>query len=287
MIKKGILLAGGTGSRLSPITKGVNKQLLPISDRPLFFYPLSILFLAEIKDILIIVNKGQIKNFKNILGNGKKYGVKIKYKEQNNPRGIPEAFKIGKEFIRKDNVALILGDNFFYGQSLSNQLLKSRTFRDGCLIYTKEVSNPENFGICIYNKKKQIINLIEKPKKKISNKAVTGLYYFDNSVVNLVKKLKPSKRGETEIVDLLKIYLKNKKLKSETIGKGAIWSDAGKIEEFISINNFVSSVEKVQNFKIGCLDEISYNKGWIDKKQIIKNIKFYGSCAYSDYLKKL
>ena len=286
MVKKGIILAGGSGTRLSPLTKAVNKQLLPIYDKPLIFYPLSILMLANIRDILIIVNPKQIENFKNLLGNGERYGIKIKYKIQKKPKGLPEAFKIGKGFIKKDNVALILGDNFFYGQSLTAKLEKSLTHKNGARIFLKKVKKPQNFGVAVINNNK-IEKLVEKPKKLISSYAITGLYFFDSNVVSYVNKLKPSKRGELEIIDLLKIYKKNYKLSFEQIGRGAVWSDAGKIDDMTNISSFVESIEKVQDIKIACLEEIALSKKWIDKKKIFKNIKFYGNCDYSNYLKKI
>ena len=286
MIKKGIILAGGKGTRLSPITKSVNKQLLPIYDKPLFFYPLSVFMLAGIKQILLIINKGQKKNFHKIIGNGKHLGLNISYKEQYKPNGIPESFKIGEKFIGSNNVALILGDNFFYGQGLNDQLEEIKNFKSGCTIYLKNVANPENYGV-VKIKQKKIDLVVEKPKKFISNKAITGLYLFDNKVVNLSKKLKPSKRKETEIVDLIKYYKKKKNLNYVMLGRGAIWSDAGKIDDLTNINNFVSSTEKIQRVKIGCLDEIAYRKGWIKKKQLNDNVKFYGNCPYSEYLKSL
>jgi len=286
MVKKGIILAGGSGTRLSPLTKAVNKQLLPIYDKPLIFYPLSILMLANIRDILIIVNPKQIENFKNLLGNGERYGIKIKYKIQKKPKGLPEAFKIGKGFIKKDNVALILGDNFFYGQSLTAKLEKSLTHKNGARIFLKKVKKPQNFGVAVINNNK-IEKLVEKPKKLISSYAITGLYFFDSNVVSYVNKLKPSKRGELEIIDLLKIYKKNYKLSFEQIGRGAVWSDAGKIDDMTNISSFVESIEKVQDIKIACLEEIALYKKWIDKKKIFKNIKFYGNCDYSNYLKKI
>ena len=286
MVKKGIILAGGSGTRLSPLTKAVNKQLLPIYDKPLVFYPLSILMLANIRDILIIVNPGQLKNFKNLLGDGRSYGVKIQYKIQNKPKGLPDAFILGKNFIKKDNVALILGDNFFYGQSLTAKLEKSLTHKNGSRIFLKKVKRPENYGVAVINNNK-IERLIEKPKKLISSYAITGLYFFDNNVIKYAKTLKPSKRGELEIIDLLQIYKKNYKLSFEHIGRGAVWSDAGKIDDMTNISSFVQSVEKVQDIKIACLEEIALNKKWIDKKKILKNIKFYGNCDYSNYLKKI
>jgi len=286
MIKKGIILAGGSGTRLSPLTKSVNKQLLPINDKPMIFYPLSIMMLSNIKKILMIVNPGQIDNFKNLLGDGSKYGIEISYKIQDKPRGLPDAFNLGKNFINKDNVALILGDNFFYGQSLTKKLEKSYTHKNGATIFLKEVSRPENYGVAKI-KKNKIEKIIEKPKKFISNKAITGLYFFDKNVSEYTRKLKKSERGELEITDLIKEYKKKNKLKYELIGRGAIWSDAGKMEDLNNVSNYVRSVEKVQGLKIACLEEISLMKGWINKSKIKQNIKFYGNCEYSEYLKKI
>jgi len=286
MIKKGIILAGGTGSRLSPLTKAVNKQLLPIHDKPMIFYPLSVLMLANIRNILMIVNPGQIDNFKNLLGDGSKFGIKLNYVTQDKPRGLPDAFNIGEKFIAKDNVALILGDNFFYGQSLTKKLEKSSKFQNGATIFLKDVNQPEDFGIAKIEKKK-IIKIIEKPKKFISKSAITGLYFFDNRVLDYVKKLRPSKRSELEIVDLINFYLKNKNLKFELIGRGAIWSDAGQINDLNNISNYVRSIEQVQNIKIACLEEIALSKKWINKNMILKNLNFYGKTEYSNYLKNL
>ena len=286
MIKKGIILAGGTGTRLSPLTKSVNKQLLPIHDKPMIFYPLSIMMLANIRKILMIVNPGQINNFKNLLGDGSRYGININYKIQNKPRGLPDAFNIGKSFIDNENIALILGDNFFYGQSLTQKLEKSSKHKSGATIFLKEVSNPENYGVVKINKNK-LEKIVEKPKKFISNKAITGLYFFDKNVSYYSSKLKKSSRGELEITDLIKEYKKRNKLKYELIGRGAIWSDAGKIEDLSNVTNYVKSVEKVQGIKIACLEEISLLKKWIDKKKVKENIKFYGNCEYSSYLKRI
>jgi len=286
MIKKGIILAGGSGTRLSPLTKAVNKQLLPIHDKPMIFYPLSIMMLANIRKILLIVNPGQIENFENLLGNGSRFGVEISYIIQDKPRGLPDAFNIGKKFIDNENVALILGDNFFYGQSLTKKLEKTLQFKSGATIFLKEVNEPENFGVAkIINKK--IKQIIEKPSKFISSQAITGLYFFDKKVLNYVKNLKPSKRNELEITDLLRKYLKAKKLKFEIIGRGAIWSDAGKIEDLSNISNFVRSIEKVQGVKIACLEEIALSKKWITKKTILKNLKLFGNNEYSHYLRNL
>jgi len=286
MIKKGIILAGGTGTRLSPLTKAVNKQLLPIHDKPMIFYPLSVMMLSNIRNLLIIINPGQINNFQNLLGDGSKYGIKIRYKIQNKPRGLPDAFNLGRSFINNDNVALILGDNFFYGQSLTQKLEKSSKHRMGATIFLKEVNKPENYGVAKI-KKNKIERIVEKPKKFVSNEAITGLYFFDKNVSNYAAKLKPSKRGELEITDLINMYKKKKKLKFEKIGRGAIWSDAGKIEDLSNISNYVRSIEKVQGIKIACLEEIALTKKWITKKEILRNLKFYGNNDYSDYLKKL
>ena len=286
MIKKGIILAGGLGSRMSPLTKTVNKQLLPLHDKPLIYYPLSILMLSGIKDILIIVNKGDISQFKKIIPNGNNLGIKITDAEQKKPNGLPEAFIIGEKFIAKDNVALILGDNFFYGQSLTDKLEKMVKLKNGASILTHPVKNPSSFGICNI-RNKRILQLTEKPKKSKSNLAITGLYFFDNSVVKKSKSLKKSKRGELEIIDLLKKYNQTRKLKVELLGRGAAWLDAGTIKDLLQSTLFVSSIENRQGFKIACIEEIAFSKGWIKKENIKNAIKFYGNCEYSNYLKKI
>ena len=286
MIKKGIILAGGMGTRMSPITKAVNKQLLPIYDKPLIFYPLSILMLAKIKDILIIVNKGQLEQYKKIIPNGNRFGIKISFLEQDKPRGLPDAFILGKNFIKNDSVAMILGDNFFYGQSLSKMLNNCVKNKNGAKVVLHRVINPENFGVAVV-KGKKIISIKEKPKKFISNFAITGLYFLDNKVVEFAKQLKPSKRNELEIVDLLNIYKKQNKLTAEFLGRGGAWLDTGSIEDFYKTTNFVSAIENQQGFKIACLEEIALNNKWIKKRDILKAIKFYGNCEYSKYLKKI
>ena len=287
MIKKGIVLSGGMGTRMSPLTKAVNKQLLPIYDKPLIFYPLSILMLAKIKDILIIVNKGQLNQYKKILPDGNNLGINITYKEQSSPRGLPDAFILGEKFIGKDNVALILGDNFFYGQNLTKQLLNSIKLKKGAKIILHKVNKPELYGVAKIDKKNKVINIKEKPKKFLSDLAITGLYFFDNNVIKFAKQLKPSKRNELEIVDLIKKYKKNKKLTADLIGRGGAWLDSGSIEDFYKTSSFVSAIENRQGFKIACLEEISLNNGWIKKKDLNKAIKFYGNCEYSNYLSKL
>ena len=287
MIKKGIILAGGKGTRMSPLTKAVNKQLLPIYDKPLIFYPLSIMMLAKIRDILIIVNKGQLSQYKKILPNGKNLGIKITYKEQASPRGLPDAFILGDKFIGKDNVALILGDNFFYGENLTDKLLQNVRLKNGAKIILHKVSKPELYGVAKINSKNKVLKIVEKPKKFLSDLAITGLYFFDNKVIDYAKSLKPSKRGEIEIVDLIKKYKKKNKLSADLIGRGGAWLDSGSIEDFYKTTAFVSAIENRQGFKIACLEEIALNNKWISKKQIVDSIKFYGNCEYSKYLKKL
>jgi glucose-1-phosphate thymidylyltransferase len=287
MIKKGIVLAGGKGTRMSPLTKAVNKQLLPIYDKPLIFYPLSILMLSNIKDILIIVNKGQLNQYKKLLPDGKNLGIKISYAEQTSPRGLPDAFIVGEKFIGKDNVALILGDNFFYGQNLTKNLLKSCKLKSGSSVLLHKVIKPELYGVAKINKNKKIIQIKEKPKKFFSDLAITGLYFFDNKVINYAKKLRPSKRGEIEITELLNVYRKNNKLKADIIGRGGAWLDTGSIEDFYKTSAFVSSIENRQGLKIACLEEIALSNKWIGKREIFNAIKFYGKCNYSNYLKNL
>ncbi len=287
MIKKAIILAGGVGSRMSPLTKAVNKHLLPIYDKPVIYYPLSILMLSGIKDILIIVNKGQKDQFKKILPNGKNLGIKITYAEQKNPRGLPEAFIIGEKFIGKDNIALILGDNFFYAQSLTKKLKDCVKLKNGATVILHPVRNPSSYGIASVNKKNKILRIMEKPKKAFSDLAITGLYFFDNKVVNYSKKLKPSKRRELEIVDLLNKYKKNNQLAAEFLGRGGAWLDTGSINDFYDTSAFVSAIENRQGLKVACLEEIALNNGWISKKNIEMAIKFYGKCNYSRYLSTL
>mgnify|MGYP000576682371 CR=1 FL=1 len=287
MIKKGIILSGGMGTRMSPLTKAVNKQLLPIYDKPLIFYPLSILMLAKIKDVLIIVNKGQLNQYKKIIPNGNNLGINITYKEQSSPKGLPDAFILGEKFIGSDNVALILGDNFFYGQNLSTQLLNFVKLKKGAKIILHKVNKPQLYGVAKIDKKNKVLNIKEKPKKFLSDLAITGLYFFDNNVVKFAKQLKPSKRGELEIVDLINKYKKNKKLSASLIGRGGAWLDSGSIEDFYKTSSFVSAIENRQGFKIACLEEIAHNNKWIGKKEIKNAIQFYGNCEYSNYLKKI
>jgi len=287
MIKKGIILAGGMGTRMSPLTKAVNKQLLPLYDKPLIYYPLSVLLLAGIKDILIIVNKGQLLQFKKILPEKNNLGIKINYIEQKYPRGLPDAFILGEKFISNNNVALILGDNFFYGQSLTSALKKCTKLKNGANVFLHPVKNPTAYGVASINSKNKITKIIEKPKKTKSYLAVTGLYFFDNNVVKFSKSLKPSKRNELEIADLLNVYRKKNKLNAKMIGRGGVWLDTRSIKDYYSASNFISTIENRQGFKIACIEEIALKNNWINKFEIKKSILFYGRCEYSNYLKKL
>jgi|TARA_B110000027_G_scaffold95354_1_gene100664 glucose-1-phosphate thymidylyltransferase len=287
MIKKGIILAGGMGTRMSPLTKAVNKQLLPIYDKPLIFYPLSILMLSNIRDILIIVNKGQLEQYKKILPNGDNLGIKITYAEQSKPRGLPDAFLIGEKFISNKNVALILGDNFFYGQNLTTSLMNNSKLVSGAKIILHKVLKPELFGVAKIDLNEKIIQIKEKPKKFISDYAITGLYFFDKNVVKYSKKLKPSSRGELEIADLLNIYRKKKQLSANFIGRGGAWLDTGTMNDYYKTISFVAAIQNRQGLMIACLEEIALNKKWINKNNINKAIKFYGNCDYSKYLYKL
>ena len=272
---------------MSPLTKAINKQLLPIFDKPLIFYPLSILMLSKIKDILIIVNKGELSQYKKIIPNGKNLGIKITYAEQCEPRGLPDAFIIGEKFIGSDNVALILGDNFFYGQNLTTQLLNYKKLKKGAKIILHKVKKPDQYGVAKINKKYKVTHIKEKPKKFISDLAITGLYFFDNLVCKYSKLLKPSKRGELEIVDLINKYKKKGNLKASLLGRGGAWLDTGSIDDFYKTSAFVSAIEKRQGLKVACIEEIALSNGWINEREINNQIKFYGKCEYSEYLKNL
>jgi len=287
MIKKGIILAGGYGTRLGPLTKGVNKQLLPLYDKPLIYYPLSVLMLAGISNILIITNKDEKSNFIKLLGDGSQLGIKITFLEQSRPKGLPDAFIIGKNFIGKDDVVLILGDNFFYGQGFTNRLKNALKKNNGATIFTYTVNNPSDYGILETSKRNKIKKIIEKPFRPKSNLAITGLYFFNHKVINFAKSLKPSKRNELEIVDLLNIYLKKKLLRAEFMGRGSAWLDTGNATNLFNASQYIAAIEERQGLKIACIEEIAYQNKWISKKQILKRINFYGKCDYSDYLKKI
>ena len=281
---KGIILAGGTGMRLYPITKGISKQLLPIYDKPLIYYSLSVLMLAEIKEILIITNREYLKNYKNLLGNGSRFGIKLSYKIQNKPKGIADAFIVGKNFIKNNKVCLVLGDNIFYGQGFVEKINEAKKIEKGATIFAYQVRDPENFGVVSFNKKNIATKIVEKPNKTLSNYAVTGLYFYDNSVTNIAKKIKPSKRGEIEITSINNEYLKKKKLNVQVFGRGFAWLDTGTHSSLLEASNFVQTIENRQGLKIACLEEIAFKNKWISKNDVSKAIKKLGNNDYTKYL---
>ena len=287
MIKKAIILCGGTGSRMFPLTHSVNKQLLPILDKPMFYYPLSLMMLCGIKDYIFIINKDQEDNFQKALGNENDLGIKVKFVIQEKPRGLPEAFTIAKKLIKNQSIAMILGDNFFFGSMLSPLIKKSFRLKNGCNIYLYPSNKTSSYGVVEFNKKNKIKRIIEKPKKTNSNSIITGLYVFDKNVVELTNQLKPSKRKELEIVDLINLYKNKNKLKTIKLGRGSAWMDVGNFDDLQSASNFIQNVEQRQNYKIGCIEEIAFNNNWIKKKNIVNRIKFCGNTNYSKYLRKL
>jgi len=284
---KGIILAAGRASRLFPITLAVNKQLLAIYDKPMIYYPLSILMLSNIRDILIITRKEDLSNFKSLLGNGKQLGINISYAIQKKPKGIAESFIIGEKFISKSNCVLILGDNIFYGEGFRNKLLSARQKSSGATIFSYQVKDPDRYGVVEINKDGEAKKITEKPKKPKSNLAVTGLYFYDNEVVQVAKSLKPSARGELEITDVNKIYLGKKKLYVEQFGRGFAWFDTGTPDSLLSANNFVSTIQRRQGLSIACLEEIAYKNNWISKIQLKKLADLTSVGAYKEYLKQI
>jgi len=284
---KGIILAGGSGSRLRPLTSAFSKQLLPIYDKPMIYYPLSVLMLAGIRDILIISTDGDLDLFKNILGDGSNLGINLQYKIQHQPKGIADAFIIGRDFIGKSRVSLILGDNIFFGFQFSDILEKASRLKNGALILTTFVNNPEEYGVAELDEKGTLISIEEKPSQAKSNLAITGLYFYDNSVIDIVKKIKPSKRGELEITDLNKEYMKINSLEVLQLGRGFAWLDTGTHSSLLEAGEFVRTIEKRQGLKIACLEEIAFNSNWIDSNKVIRQIDKYKNSPYGDYLKKL
>jgi len=281
---KGIILAGGSGSRLFPATFATSKQLLAIYDKPLIYYPLSVLMLADIKDILIICSPKDISNFKALLSDGTQLGIKISYASQDKPRGLADAFIVGKNFIDKDRVCLILGDNIFYGHDFTSNLNNAKRRINGACIFGYPVSNPTDFGILEINNKEEPIAISEKPIKPKSNIAVTGLYFFDNDVIKIAEKIKPSKRGELEITDVIRHYLQNKKLNVEMLGRGFAWLDTGTHEAMLSAGKFVKIIEQRQGFKIACIEEIAFRKKWINAQKLKKIVKNFKTSEYGKYL---
>ncbi len=281
---KGIILAGGSGSRLNPLTKVISKQLIPVYDKPMIYYPLSILMLAGIKDILIISTPQDLPKFELLFGEGREIGLNISYKEQPRPEGIAQAFIIGEEFIGEDSVSLILGDNIFYGHSLSITLQKMADLKNGAYIFGYLVSNPQRYGIVEFNKANEVISIKEKPKIPKSNYAVPGLYFYDDKVVDIAKNLTPSARGELEITDVNLAYLKQGNLKVEILGRGYAWLDTGTPDSLIDASNYIATIERRQGLKIGCIEEIAYRIGYIDKLQLKKVIHKMPENSYRNYL---
>ena len=284
---KGIILAGGKGSRLYPSTIAVSKQLLPIYDKPMIYYSLSILMLSDIKDILLICAPDQKKMYESLLGSGSQFGLNISYRLQEEPKGIAEAFLIGEDFIGNDNVCLTLGDNILWGQGLSGNLLRSKKAKKGASIFGYSVPDPENYGVIKINKNEEPVDIIEKPKKFVSNYAIPGIYFYDNTVCKKAKSLKPSRRGELEITDINKLYLKEKKLSVKFLGRGFAWLDTGSPELMLEASHFVRTIEKRQGTKIACLEEIALKKSWITKQNLKKRLKKLTNGSYKDYLKKI
>ena len=286
MKTKGIILAGGKATRLYPITSTISKQLLPVYNKPMIYYPLSVLMLAGIKDILIISNSATLPRLKDLFGNGNNLGINISYAEQEKPNGLAEAFIIGEKFIGKDNVALILGDNIFYGHGFSATLNKAKKRKTGATIFGYYVEDPCRYGIVEVDKNKKPISLVEKPTNPKSHWAVPGLYFYDNSVVKIAKTIKPSARGELEITDVNKVYLKKKKLSVEILGRGFAWLDAGTYNSLLDSSLFIRTIEERQGIMVGCLEEIAYKKGFINKKQLLEQAKHLNS-VYTKYLLKV
>ena len=281
---KGIILAGGVGSRLYPITKGVSKQLLPICDKPMIYYPISVLMLAGIRDILVISSPEDLPNYKNLLGTGDSFGLNLNYAEQENPDGLAQAFLVGKEFIGEDSVCLILGDNVFFGQDFSSKLQDAAKMQSGATIFGYRVKDPERFGVIEYDSSGQVLSIEEKPAKPKSNFAVTGLYFFDNRVIDVASKIKPSPRGELEITDVINDYLAKGQLQLQILGRGFAWLDTGTHDSLIDAGQFVKTVEERQGYKIACLEEIAFKRGWLSKDQILAQAKEISETKYGKYL---
>jgi glucose-1-phosphate thymidylyltransferase len=281
---KGIILAGGYGTRLYPITNVISKQLLPVYDKPMIYYPLSVLMLAGIQDILIISTPEDLNNFKQLLGNGKNFGINISYEIQKKPEGLAQAFIIGEKFIEKSSVCMVLGDNIFYGQGFSTILEKVISRTSGATTFAYQVKKPENFGVVEFDNNQKVISIEEKPINPKSNYAITGLYFYDNDVIEIAKKIKPSKRGELEITSINQMYLDNNKLNVELLGRGFAWLDTGTHESLLEAGSFIQTIENRQGLKVACLEEIAYNQGWLNKNEVSSIAQKLHQNNYGQYL---
>ena len=287
---KGIVLAGGAGSRLYPLTDIISKQLLPVYDKPMVYYPISILLLAEIREILIISTPSHINLYKSLLGDGSKFGIVLSYKIQKKPSGIAEAFILGENFIGEDDVCLVLGDNVFYYEGITTLLKNSvKNVKDSknAYVFGYYVNEPQRYGVCEFDKKGNVLSIEEKPEDPKSNYVVIGLYFYPNDVINIAKEIKPSNRGELEITSVNEKYLLQKRLRVELLGRGFTWLDTGTHESLLQASSFIQTIEKRQGLKVGCLEEIAYSKGFINKEELLKSIKKYKKSPYSDYLQKI
>ena len=285
--RKGIILAGGSGTRLYPVTIGTSKQLLPVYDKPMIYYPLSVLMLANIREILVISTPEDIGKYELVLGDGSKFGITISYKIQPNPGGLAEAFLLGENFINSDSVALVLGDNIFHGPGFEAILNRASSRKNGATVFSSYVQDPDRFGVVEFDSSGKAISIEEKPEKPKSNYAVTGLYFYDNEVIDIAKSINRSDRGELEISDVNKIYLKNNDLSVEPLGRGFAWLDSGTHDSLIEASQYIQAIEKRQGFKVACLEEIAFNKGWITEDILLNQIEKFNNTQYGQYLKKI